>query len=172
MCVFVCVCACVHTSAQVLSVCSPEELAGHLAALPPRGITLVKTAWPSGVYSFLGGEWNPETHSCWASTLPLSHTPAPLGLSFQGEQRKSMWRELPGASTKPPPRLEVTSSSWTRPRRAIWLTELMLESLGGGGGQRSLASVMCWGKKRSHCIQHRYGACQRSEANLIGDFSL
>jgi hypothetical protein len=132
-----------------------------------------RTSLMGSSFGFPLWSWGWNLGPCsWASTLPLSHTPAPLGLSFQGEQRKSMWRELPGASTKPPPRLEVTSSSWTRPRRAIWLTELMLESLGGGGGQRSLVSVMCWGKKRSHCIQHRYGACQRSGANLIGDFSL
>jgi hypothetical protein len=82
MCVFVCVCACVHTSAQVLSVCSPEELAGHLAALPPRGITLVKTAWPSGVYSFLGGGMEPRDSLMLGKHFTTEPHPSSSGVEF------------------------------------------------------------------------------------------
>lgn len=65
-----------------------------------------------------------------------------LGFRFPGKQRKPVPRELLGSRLSHHHGLEVFSSSWTDHARPCWLTERLLESL--GGGEQSLTPEMWW----------------------------
>lgn len=87
----VCECVCVRAHVHGFWVCVPEESwQGHLAGMLPAGFALQETDGPASI----------------------------LGFQFPGKQQKPGPRRLLGSLTRHHHGLDITSPSWTRPRKA------------------------------------------------------